>query len=48
MKMDGCNCVKARMPDLGRLTTCLVMKRDWSMKGLIGIKSVVNFGLTWF
>jgi len=23
---------KSRMPDLGRLTTCLAMKRDWSMK----------------
>src|ERR1022692_1560712 len=22
---------KSRMPDLGRLTTCLAMKRDWSM-----------------
>src|SRR5882724_9497245 len=23
---------KSRMPDLGRLTMCLAMKRDWSMK----------------
>src|SRR5664279_5113055 len=22
---------KSRMPDLGRLTTCLAMKRDWSI-----------------